>query len=227
MFVAKKLVGYVFTGIGLFSLFSKDLYLNRDINYDYLTIKSHNNSNLLYIFPEGTCFNNFTKKKSNEFIENNNLIKYKYHLYPRLTGLFTLLKNHHKYKIIYDLTVMYDTIPKNDLGKVYKFYHFFYKYNFPTRVFINIKKYDIDNITNFDKKIEYIFNKKDLFIKKFDINHNQFYLLNYNFFIGFNCFMISLFIFIYSLYLFFNYSFIKTLYSSQLILYFIHFYFFF
>ena len=89
-------------GNGIFGLFSKDIYLNRNIELDKKNLKNNNNANLVYIFPEGTVFNKDTKIKSDIYCKNNNLPIYKYHLYPRITGIETIYKYHPYYQKIYD-----------------------------------------------------------------------------------------------------------------------------
>ncbi len=225
IFVAKKFVGIAFLGVGLISLLSKDLYLNRDIQIDHNNLKYNNDANILYIFPEGTCFNSYTKKISDQYVKSNNLIKFNYLLYPRLTGMFTLLKTHKKYKNVYDLTVMFDSIPKDKLLIPHKFYHFFYQHDFPSRVFINIQKYKLATDLNFEPKIKEIFKNKDKFIQDFDLINNKFEKINYNQNLAITSFIISNITMGISLYLYYNYNFIKTLYFFQAVFYLITFYF--
>jgi hypothetical protein len=225
MFVAKKTVGYIFLGVGLFSTFSKDIYLKRNINNDSNYLNNNNNANILYIFPEGTCYNINTKVISDKFVKDNKLINYKYHLYPRITGLSTIIDNHYKYKKIYDLTVLYDTINKEKLGNVFKLHSFIYKYKFPTKVYININKYDIHDNIELKTKMEVIFKNKDKFIHNFNTNHNKFEKINYNFYIGFKCFIISNIISLLSIYSFINFEFVKTFYLFELIFYLFYFFF--
>ncbi len=222
IFVAKKLVGNIFIGVGLLSLLSKDLYIKRDIEYDYEKICSDNNANLLYIFPEGTCFNSFTKKISDKYTKKNNLIKYKYHLYPRMTGIYSLMKSHEKYKVVYDFSVIYDTIPKRDLYSVHKFHHFFTNTEFPSRVFINIRKYNLDINNGFEEKMQEIFTSKDKFIKNFDINKNKFEKISINNDLGICCFIITNITTILSIFLYYKYNFIRTLYVFYILFYFIY-----
>ncbi len=222
IFVAKKLVGNILIGVGMFSLLSKDLYLKRDIKCDYKNICSNNDANLLYIFPEGTCFNFITKKISDKYTKKNNLTKFKYHLYPRTTGIYNLMKSHPKYNIVYDFTVMYDTITKDELYNVHKFHHFLYKYEFPSRIFINIRKYNLNINDEFENKIEDIFESKDNFIKNFDINKNKFDKINFHYEMGLTCFIMSNLITIISIYLYYKYDFIRTLFFFEFISYLIY-----
>lgn len=223
IFVAKKLVGNIFIGVGIFSLLSKDIYLHRDINSDYEKITSNNNADLLYIFPEGTCFNYFTKKISDKFTKKNNLVKFKYHLYPRITGIHTIMKSHPNYNIVYDFTVMFDTVNKKDLFDIHKYYDFVFKYDFPSRVFININKYKINLDNNFDQRLEHIYSKKDNFIKNFDVNQNKFKKIKFHFEMSFTCFIFSNLITFISLFLYWKYDFVRTLYFFEILLYLIYF----
>ena len=215
IFVAKKLVGNILLGVGMFSLLSRDLYLKRDISYDYDKISSNNDANLLYIFPEGTCFNFITKKISDKFTKKNNLTKFKYHLYPRTTGIYNIAKNHPNYKVIYDFTVVYDSIKKNDLYDPHTFNQYFYKYDFPSRIFINIRKYNLDISNQFDKKIEDIFTSKDEFVRNFDVNKNKFEKISTNYELSALCFGFTNIITLISIYLYINYNFIRILYLFQ------------
>ncbi len=224
--VAKKFVGNIFVGIGFYSLISKDIYLCRDIKKDYKVLSKNNNCDLLYIFPEGTCFNKFTRIKSDLFIKENNLIKFKYHLYPRITGIYTLVNSHKKFRTIYDLTVLYDTIPKKNIGEFYTFASFIYKYNFPNRVYININNFDIDNSEYLQSTIEKIYQKKDNFIHNFKIEHNQFVKMDFNNILSFICFFIINIISWYSFKILLYSPFVKNLYFVQVIGYIIYFNFF-
>jgi 1-acyl-sn-glycerol-3-phosphate acyltransferase len=225
--VAKKFVGNIFIGIGFYSLISKDIYLSRNITKDYRVLSKNNNCNLLYIFPEGTCFNKYTKKKSNLFIKKNKLIKYKYHLYPRTTGIYTLINTHKKFKTIYDLTVLYDTIPKNIIGQQdYLFTDFIFKYNFPNRVYINIDKIPIDNSSYLQSILEYVFIKKDNFIHNFNIEQNQFQKMDFNDLLAFGCFIFINCISYFSYLILVNSSFIQYLYLGQILTYLVYFNFF-
>ncbi len=219
IYMAKKFVGSAFIGAGLFSFFTRDIYLVRDISRDHDNLVSNNNADILYMFPEGTCFNYNTKKISDEFIKKNNLMYLKYHLYPRLTGLFTLLKTHRAYKKIYDLTLTYDTIPKDKLGSIYKFHNFFTDCEFPTKIYMKIKKYNIKTNILFSNKIDLIYKNKDKFIESFDQNQNFFKKINFNLYVGFGSFIFSNIIGLFSLYLFFSFSFIKLIFVLQIVLY--------
>ncbi len=221
--VAKKFVGNVFIGIGFLSLISKDIYLCRDIKKDYKVLSKNNDCNLIYIFPEGTCFNKFTRKKSDMFVKENNLVKYKYHLYPRITGLYTIVKNHKKFRTIYDLTVVYDSIDKKNIGEVYRFFDFFTKYDFPNRVYINIQNYQLDNSADLQSIVEYIYMKKDTFIHKFKPDQNQFEKMSYNKNVALVCFIFINILSYFSFKLFIQYDFVRSLYCIQILAYLIYF----
>lgn len=225
--VAKKFVGNVFIGVGIHSIFSKDIYLARDINIDNNKIaKRYDECDMIYMFPEGTCFNYDTKKKSDEYVKSNKLLKFQYHLYPRITGMFLLTKKNKNLRTVYDITAVYDTITKDMIGQVFRFEHFFYKYDFPTKVFFNIKKYPIDNSIFFQEKIEFIYMAKDNFIMDFNPNQNQFEKLNYNFIVGFGCFVVFNFFTLLSIGFFTEFEIVRTYYLLQVISYLIYFNFF-
>lgn len=225
--VAKKFVGNIFLGLGIFSLLSNDIYLVRDINIDCRNIsKRYDECNMIYMFPEGTCYNKFTKAKSDEYIKENKLIKYKYHLYPRLTGMFLLIKKNPNLRTVYDMTMVYDTIPKEKYGEPFRFEHFIYKYDFPNKVFINIERYPIDNSIYFQDRIEYIFIRKDNFLMNFNQYQNQFENIIYNSFIAFFCFILFNFTAILSLGMFIEFELIRVYYFIQILAYLIYFNFF-
>lgn len=222
--VAKKFVGNIFIGVGIHSLFSNDLYLTRDINIDAKNIlKKHNDCDMIYMFPEGTCYNEFTKKISDEYTKNNKLFKFQYHLYPRLTGMFLLIKKNRDLRKIYDLTMIYDTIPKEKYGQVYRLYDFFYKYDFPNKIFVNIENYPIDSTIFFQEKIEFIYMNKDNFINNFNPNQNKFEKFNFNNNIALGSFIIYNLILLLSLRLFIKYELIRTFYFFQIIIYLFYF----
>ena len=224
--VIKKNVGLLVLGFGLISSLARDLYLDRNINLDKVLLKRNNNANILYIFPEGTCYNEHTKQISNVYVKKNNLIKYKHLLYPRITGIETIINSHKKYKKIFDFTVMYDTIDKKEFIKTHKFYEFFNKYDFPKKIFINIKKYNIEQCDNIQYFLENVFYSKDKFIENFNIKYNNFNKFNSIFYKGFISFISSIIISFVSLYLFFKFNFIKSLYLVEIICFIIYFIFF-
>jgi hypothetical protein len=224
--VIKKNIGLFMLGFGLMSALSRDLYLDRNINLDKQILKKNNNSNLLYMFPEGTCYNEKTKRISNEYVKKNNLIKYKYLLYPRITGINTIINSHKKYTKLYDFTVFYDTIKKTEYLNTHKFYEFFNKYKLPTKIFINIKKYNIIENINTQHLLENIFIHKDKFIQEFDIKYNNFNKFNSILYKGCISFISTIIISIISLYLLFKFSFFKCLYLVEVICFIIYFVFF-
>lgn len=224
--VAKKFVGNAFLGIGIHSMLSNDLYLARDINVDNKIISQKYDYDMIYMFPEGTCFNYDTRLKSNNYVKQNNLIKFKYHLYPRLTGLLLLLKKNKNLRTIYDLTVVYDTIPKKIFGEKFKLQDFFYKYEYPSRVYINIQNYTITEISTLQQQIEYIYTNKDNFIKTFNPNQNQFEIVKFNNLLTLSCFSIFNILAFVSFYFWINYKLISKLYWIEIIFYLIYFNFF-
>jgi len=224
--VAKKFVGNAFLGIGMHSMLSNDLYLQRDINIDNKIISQKYDYDMIYMFPEGTCFNHETRLKSNNYVKQNNLIKFKYHLYPRLTGLLLLLKKNKNLRTIYDFTVVYDTIPKKIFGEKFKLQDFFYKFEYPSRVYINVQRYNVENISNLQEQIEYIYTNKDEFVKNFNPNQNQFEIVKFNNLLTLSCFSIFNFIGILSFVLFLKYGLIYKLYFLEIFFYLIYFNFF-
>ena len=112
-FYIKKILGYFLIGTGIIGILSNDKYLDRNITSDYNKISINLDTNLIFIYPEGTCFTTRSKLKSDYYCKNNNLPIFKYHLYPRITGIKKILENNPKISNIYDLTVVYNTINKN------------------------------------------------------------------------------------------------------------------
>ena len=221
--IAKKFVGNIFLGIGICSMLSNDIYLVRDINIDNKLIHKKYDCDMIYMFPEGTCFNNESRIKSNNYIKQNNLIKFKYLLYPRLTGMYLLLNKNKNLRTIYDLTVLYDTIPKKIFGIKFKFQEFFYKFDYPSKVYINVEKYLIDNSSFLKNQIEYIYSNKDYWIKNFNPNQNQFEKVIFNNKLTCFCFCIFNFIGILSFTLIKEYGFLKIIYLIEILFYLIYF----
>ena len=226
--LAKKNIGYIIPIIGFIGLFSGDVFLHRNINMDINKLNKKLNFNLMILYPEGTCFNKDRKLISDNYCDKNSLIKFKYHLYPRTTGLEIIINNNIDIKYIYDLTLIYDEIKKKDYGNHYNLFNcIINKFKISNKIYIQINKYKIDRKNDFNKKmIENIYLSKDNFISKFDINCNNFVPIKYEYFKGFGCFIFVNFICILSIYLYIKYNFIKYLYFFQLIIYYLYFYFF-
>lgn len=225
---SKKMIGYFLLGPSILSVLSKDIYLNRNIGKDTEILSSNNNATLLLIYPEGTCFSKNKKLQSDNYVNKNNLYLFKYHVYPRITGLQTIITNN-DYDFIYDITIIYNTIPKEKYGEEYTFYKYLYNYVFPQQVFLHIKKYEIDNrkfVTD-DKYVEKllvkIYKNKDKIISSFDVNNNKFVNIDYNFYSGLINSVLFGLLSILSVYLFYQYAFIKILYLMQIVFYFIYF----
>jgi 1-acyl-sn-glycerol-3-phosphate acyltransferase len=220
--IAKKTIGYILIGISMSSILSKDLFLDRDIEHDKERLSKNNNCNLLFLFPEGTCFTSAFKKKSDVYTKKNKLINFNYHLYPRITGLEIILKNH-KFKNLYDMTIVYDTIPKEWYGTSFNLLGFINKFKFPSRVFINFDKYDIeknkDDLQNF---LETVYKNKDKFISNFDSNSNKFKRMDYNYYNGMISFIYFIILFFMSSYVFLYYNWVSTFYLIEIIIYFIY-----
>lgn len=219
--MAKKTIGYVLSGLSMASILSKDLLLDRDINHDIVRLKSDNNCNLLFLYPEGTCFSSLYKKKSDIYTRKNKLPNYNYHLYPRITGLEIILKNH-KFNNIYDMTIVYDSIPKEWYGTSFNLLDFINKYRFPTRIYIKFDKYILHRSENIKNLLELVYRNKDNFISSFNPNSNKFKAMTYNYLNGLISFICVSLLFILSLYLFLYYSSVRIFYSSEIIIYYIY-----
>jgi hypothetical protein len=214
---------------GFLSYYGDDIYLQKNFEKDKNILSQQINSHFIYIFPEGTCYTSQNKQVSNDYVCNNNLFRYKYVLYPRTKGLYNIIKSNPQLKYIYDLTVVYDTIKKNDFGKRFIIINFFRKYFIPKRFFINIKKYNIKNenlnteedVSKFLKKVYIV---KDNFIDNFNSNENLFERINYNYFNGFMSFIAVFLTGIVSFLLFFNYKFIRYGYLIELIVFFVNYF---
>jgi 1-acyl-sn-glycerol-3-phosphate acyltransferase len=225
--VAKKNVGYQIPVFGFFGLLSGDIFLQRNINLDKNKLNKKINFNFMLLYPEGTCFTKQKKLISDKYCDKNNLIKFKYHLYPRMTGLKLILNNNKDIKYLYDITIVYDKIKKNYGPDYNMFYYLINKFEIPNKIFIQVNKYKIDRKNCFDKKmIENIFLSKDEFVKKFDFTSNNFIRISYNYSKGFGSFVFVNLICIFSIYLYIKYNFIKYLYFFQIIMYYLYFYFF-
>lgn len=224
--IAKKMVGYQIPTLGFFGLLTDDIFLQRDINKDINKLNTKINFNLMLIYPEGTCFNKQRKLISDNYCDKNNLPKFQYHLYPRTTGIDLILKNNPDIKYIYDLTVIYDEIKKNNYNSQYNTINYlFSKLKFPNKIFIQVSKYknNMGKISN-AKMIENIYTLKDKWIDEFDLICNNFIHIKYNYFKGLMCFLFVNFGCICSIYLYYKLDFIKYLYIIQLIIYYVYFY---
>lgn len=223
--LAKKNVGYKLMGYGFISLLSGDKYLDRNINLDYDKLNIKNNSNLLFLFPEGTCFSKDKKINSDNYCKKNNLPILKYHLYPRVTGIRTIFDSNPNFNYIHDITIIYDTINKKDYGIEYSIYNYIFNGNFPKKVFLQITKYKVEKKMNYSKLLEKIYFNKDNFIDKFEINNNKFVPIKYNYFNGLISLYIVCNISIISLYIWYTISTVKYIYIIESILYYFYFYF--
>lgn len=210
---------------GFLSLFGNDIYLEKNFENDKHILSKNVKSDIMYMFPEGTCFTKTNKKKSDDYVLNNNLFRYKYVLYPRSRGLYNILKSNKHIKYIYDFTVCFDTIKKQDFGKKFIVSNYFKKHFVPRHLFIQIKKYNIINedlsseekTKDFLKKV-YIF--KDKFIKEFNPDINCFIPIKYNYLNGFLSFLFIFVTGILSFSLFLNFKIIRYFYLFELLIYF-------
>lgn len=221
--LAKKDIGYSLPSIGFFGLFTKDIFLHRNIEIDMGKLNKQIDFNNVLLYPEGTCFTLDKKKLSDNYCKKNNLIKYNYHLYPRITGIELIVRNNPSIKYIIDLTILYDTIGKNDYGKCFSIKNYLLgKTIFPNKVFINIKFYKIIPNKLNDKFIENIYLTKDNFIEKFDMNCNNFVPIKYNYFENFIYFSLMNLLSVVSMYLCYKFIFIRYLYLIQILIFYFY-----
>lgn len=224
--LAKKMVGYQLPIYGFLGILTGDIFLNRKIGLDVFKLNKKKYFNNLLIFPEGTCYTKDRKIISDNYCNKNKLIKFKHHLYPRITGIKTIIESNKNIKYIYDFTIVYDKIYPDDYGKHYTFFTYITNiYSFPNKVFIKINKYKI-NYCNIEKQIVKIYTQKDKFIEEFNSNHNKFIPIKYNYYKGFGCFIGTNLLTLFSIWLFVKYNFLKYLYLIEIILYYFYFYFF-
>lgn len=223
--IAKKMVGYQIPILGFFGLLSGDIFLQRNINQDLNKLNKMINFNLMLIYPEGTCFNKQKKIISDNYCNKNNLQKFKYHLYPRITGMDLIIKNNPDIKYIYDLTVIYDEIKLNNWNSNYNTINYlFFNLKIPNKIFILISKHKLNSKKKSNAiMIENIYSLKDNWIDNFDLICNNFIPLKYNWNKGFGCFLFVNIVCICSIYLYYKFYFIRYLYIIQFIIYYLYF----
>lgn len=195
--VAKKSLGYILSSLSMIGILTGDIYLNRNIELDKLKLSSQMNFTNLLMFPEGTCFTKEKKLLSDNYCDSYNLIKFKYNLYPRTTGLKHILANNPDIKYLYDLTIIYDTIPPNKYGPTYSMWEMIFKYKFPKKIFVNITKYKIDSNVDLNKQFESMYYAKDKLIENFNSELNNFTKIKFNYSygltsLGFVCFICAM-----------------------------------
>jgi 1-acyl-sn-glycerol-3-phosphate acyltransferase len=223
--LAKKMIGYQLPICGFLGMVTGDIFLNRKIELDMSKLNKKIFFNNLMIFPEGTCFTKDRKKISDNYCNKNKLIKFNYHLYPRMTGIKTIIQSNINVKYIYDFTLVYNKISPENYGNHYSSFSYIYNlYSLPNKVFIKINKYKINN-TNIEKQIEKIYIQKDKYIQEFNSNHNKYIPIKYNYSKGFGCFIGTNLLTIFSIWLFVKYSFFKYLYWIEIISYYLYFFF--
>jgi hypothetical protein len=224
IFVCKKLIGYLLSSFGMIGIFSNEIFLDRNLISDQNKLSQKLDTNFIFLYPEGTCFTKDRKNSSDKYCEKNNLVKFKYHIYPRITGIDLILKNNKDINCVCDLTIIYDSIEKKSYGNHYTIFKFINKYKLPSKIFININKYKINKNQNIKNQIENIYIRKDKFIKNFDIYNNNFYNVNYNYFNGISRFIIFNLFSLLSLYILFKFNFIKFLYLIQMVVFLFYFF---
>lgn len=224
--LAKKEIGYQLPSFGFFGILAGDIFLQRNIKNDKCKLDKKIDFNTILLYPEGTCFNSKRKLISDNYCIKNNIIRFKYHLYPRTTGLELIMNSNPEIKYIYDITIIYDNIKKNNYNPHYNIINFLLcKFEIPNKVFFQISKYKINKCKkNKIRMIENIYISKDKFIEKFNPNFNNFIPINYNFYKGIGCFIFVSLISLFSIYLSIKFSFIKYLYFFQFIVYYIYFF---
>ena len=224
--IAKKMVGYQIPTLGFYGMLSNDIFLQRNIEVDKNKLNKNIDFNYLLIYPEGTCFNKHRKLISDNYCDKNNLCKFKYHLYPRTTGVELIINNNKTINNIYDFTIIYDGIIKDKYDLHHNTINYLFgKLKIPDKIFIQVKKYEINTTKKFNKKtIENIYSSKDNFIDKFDPIHNNFIPIKYKYLKGFGCFIFINLICIFSIYLFTEFNFVRYLYLFQLITYYFYFF---
>ena len=226
IFLSKKLIGYLIPCFGLLGIFTDDIFLERNIENDIQKLDKKLNFNKIFFYPEGTCFNNERKLKSNIYCKKNNLPIFKYHLYPRIKGFELILNNNSDISYIYDLTFTFDTINKKNYGNHFNFLSFIFRFNFPSNVYINIVRYKINKKYNCTTLLENIFINKDNFIKKFNHKNNNFINYKYNYYFGLANFIVLNIICLLSIYLLYKSIIFRYIFLLQFILYLFFFYFF-
>lgn len=222
--LSKKMVYLQIPILGFYGSLTGDIFLQRKINEDINKLNKKINFNLMLIYPEGTCFNKQRKQISDDYCDKNNLIKFKYHLYPKITGISLILDNNQDIENIYDLTIIYDEIKKNNYNSHHNVINYlFNNLQISNKIFIKITKYKINKKKSNNEFIENIYISKDNWINEFDIISNNFVPIKYNYFKGLWCFMFVNLICICSMYLYMKFDFIKYLYLMQFIVYYLYF----
>ena len=71
IFLSKKLIGYLIPCFGLLGILTNDIFLERNIENDIHKLNKKLDFNKIFFYPEGTCFNNERKLKSNIYCKKN------------------------------------------------------------------------------------------------------------------------------------------------------------
>lgn len=160
-----------------FVLNKNDLKLNRKIENDINNIKSYINnidSGVIYIFPEGTRYEETKHEEAKQYSIDNNYPVFDYTLFPKMKGLYTiinLLREKNKLGNLISITgVIENFICKNgyikdlllkDLGNSYGIINTYKipdinNYDIFKEWFLQIwklKNCEIENYKNFDYKV--------------------------------------------------------------------------
>ena len=117
--ILRKVTSLLVPSYGFMSLFGNDVYIDKQQKQKSINeLKKTKESSLIYIFPEATCYTEENKIKSDKYVFDNKLLKFKYLLYPKTTGLYKILEyNQDRMNYIYDLTVIFDSVKKMILVK--------------------------------------------------------------------------------------------------------------
>jgi hypothetical protein len=225
IFLSKKLIGYLIPSIGLIGMFTGDIFLSRNIELDIVKLDKKLDFDKIFFYPEGTCFNNERKIKSDIYCKKNNLPIFKYNLYPRVKGFELILKNNSDISYVYDLTFVYDTINKKIYGNHFHFLSFINNFNFPSNIYVNITRYRIKKKYNKAKMLENIFINKDKFIKNFNCQNNNFIPFKYDYYYGMINFIFTNIIFLISIYLLYKLIIFRYIFLFEIGVYLFYFYF--
>lgn len=170
-FVSKKEIVY-YLGLGLIWSYSNDIKINRSIDKDKESLVKFVNSidtGIIFIFPEGTRYSLEKLSKAQEYSKNNNLPIFKNMLYPKMKGLFLIIKQlklKNKLGNIIDCTLLLENLQNkkaylpellvNNLGNTY------IKINT-----INTNKLNLNSYEEFKPSFIEIWKKKEQYLENY------------------------------------------------------------
>ena len=166
----KEIVYYL--GPGLILSLSNDMKINRSIEKDknnLINFVNNIETGIIFIYPEGTRFTLDKLKKSQQFSKDNNLPIFKKMLYPKMKGMFLIIKQlklknklgniincthllenlQNKQAYIYDLVA-------NDIGKTYAQINT-----------INPNKFNLNSYEEFKLSFIKIWKKKEQYLENY------------------------------------------------------------